>query len=159
MCVAYKISDNTENTSHWTVQRDNRVNIDMYACILKWEIPLSADNVCTFFQGASSHWWNFRHFQHHAKPNKLAKDPDVHMAYLFLMGDELPKEWGAKKKGFMPYNFQHSYFFICEFLVSSAANFLNCKMAMMHCGVCMCGWEAQGLWGVCAGKIETTVKI
>lgn len=65
-----------------------------------------------FMKGASSHWWNFRHFQHHAKPNKLKKDPDVNMAYLFLMGDELPKEWGTKKRGFMPYNFQHNYFFL-----------------------------------------------
>jgi fatty acid desaturase len=63
-------------------------------------------------QGASSHWWNFRHFQHHAKPNKLKKDPDVDMAYLFLLGDELPKEWGKKKRGYMPYNFQHEYFFL-----------------------------------------------
>ncbi|KAL8593142.1 hypothetical protein ACOMHN_009797 [Nucella lapillus] len=65
-----------------------------------------------FIKGASSHWWNFRHFQHHAKPNRVSKDPDVDMAYLFLMGDEMPKKWGAQKKGFMPYNFQHRYFFM-----------------------------------------------
>ena len=35
MCVDYKISDNTENTSYWTVQTDNGVSINMYACILK----------------------------------------------------------------------------------------------------------------------------
>lgn len=65
-----------------------------------------------FIKGASSHWWNFRHFQHHAKPNRVSKDPDVDIAYLFLMGDEVPRIWGKKKKGFMPYNFQHNYFFL-----------------------------------------------
>ncbi|KAK7506272.1 hypothetical protein BaRGS_00002384 [Batillaria attramentaria] len=65
-----------------------------------------------FLKGASSHWWNFRHFQHHAKPNKIKKDPDVHMAYLFLLGDEMAKDWGSKHRGFMPYNWQHSYFFL-----------------------------------------------
>ncbi|XP_076459239.1 acyl-CoA Delta-6 desaturase-like [Babylonia areolata] len=65
-----------------------------------------------FFKGASSHWWNFRHFQHHAKPNRLGKDPDTHMAFLFLLGDQLPREWGAKRKGFMPYHLQHAYFFL-----------------------------------------------
>ncbi|XP_076440106.1 acyl-CoA Delta-4 desaturase-like [Babylonia areolata] len=65
-----------------------------------------------FLKGASSHWWNFRHFQHHAKPNRVSKDPDIDIAYLFLMGNEMPREWGKKKKGFMPYNFQHKYFFM-----------------------------------------------
>ncbi|KAK6165233.1 hypothetical protein SNE40_022196 [Patella caerulea] len=63
-------------------------------------------------KGASSHWWNFRHFQHHAKPNIIKKDPDVQMAYLFLMGDKMPVEWGKKKRGNMPYQLQHQYFFL-----------------------------------------------
>ena len=29
MCGDYKISDNTENTSHWTVQTDNNVSTNM----------------------------------------------------------------------------------------------------------------------------------
>ncbi|XP_072034199.1 acyl-CoA 6-desaturase-like isoform X2 [Amphiura filiformis] len=62
-------------------------------------------------KAASAHWWNYRHFQHHAKPNMVAKDPDVDMPYLFLLGDKLPKIWGAKQKGFMPYNYQAKYFF------------------------------------------------
>ncbi|XP_059174716.1 acyl-CoA 6-desaturase-like isoform X2 [Physella acuta] len=65
-----------------------------------------------FMKGASSHWWNFRHFQHHAKPNLIKKDPDVEIAYLFLIGDKLPVEFGKKKKGFMPYQWQHEYFFL-----------------------------------------------
>uniref|UniRef100_A0A0B6ZNJ4 Cytochrome b5 heme-binding domain-containing protein n=1 Tax=Arion vulgaris TaxID=1028688 RepID=A0A0B6ZNJ4_9EUPU len=65
-----------------------------------------------FMKGASSHWWNFRHFQHHAKPNIVRKDPDIDIAYLFLVGDKLPVEFGKKKRGFMPYHWQHTYFFL-----------------------------------------------
>ncbi|XP_064598052.1 acyl-CoA (8-3)-desaturase-like [Liolophura sinensis] len=65
-----------------------------------------------FLKGASSHWWNFRHFQHHAKPNVIRKDPDVQLAYLFLLGNSMPKSWGEKQKGVMPYNWQHKYFFL-----------------------------------------------
>ncbi|RUS91181.1 hypothetical protein EGW08_001094 [Elysia chlorotica] len=64
-----------------------------------------------FMKGASSHWWNFRHFQHHAKPNRVRKDPDIDIAYLFLIGDNLPVEFGKNKRGKMPYQFQHKYFF------------------------------------------------
>jgi fatty acid desaturase 2 (delta-6 desaturase) len=70
---------------------------------------------CFFFQGASSHWWNFRHFQHHAKPNIATKDPDIDLPYLFLLGDKLPQIWGRKKKGFMPYNLQQHYFFLSKY--------------------------------------------
>lgn len=62
-------------------------------------------------KGASSHWWNFRHSLHHAKPNIIKKDPDVNVAYLFLLGEKLPRLWGEKKKGKMPYHYQHIYFF------------------------------------------------
>lgn len=40
-----------------------------------------------FPQGFSAHWWNFRHFQHHAKPNIFHKDPDVTVAPVFLLGE------------------------------------------------------------------------
>ncbi|BFZ22004.1 hypothetical protein BsWGS_25043 [Bradybaena similaris] len=63
-------------------------------------------------KGASSHWWNFRHFQHHAKPNMVRKDPDINIAFLFLIGDKLPVEFGKQKRGFMPYQWQHAYFFL-----------------------------------------------
>ncbi|XP_067686671.1 fatty acid desaturase 2-like [Haliotis asinina] len=68
--------------------------------------------VIGFIKGASSHWWNFRHNQHHCKPNVVKKDPDIEINYLFLLGDYLPVSWGKKKKGVMPYNFQHNYFFL-----------------------------------------------
>ena len=71
----------------------------------------------SFLKGASSRWWNFRHFQHHAKPNILKKDPDVDVSYifpLFVMGDKIPVEFGKKKKGFMPYQWQQDYFYLSK---------------------------------------------
>uniref|UniRef100_A0A8D2J097 Cytochrome b5 heme-binding domain-containing protein n=1 Tax=Varanus komodoensis TaxID=61221 RepID=A0A8D2J097_VARKO len=62
-------------------------------------------------KGASANWWNHRHFQHHAKPNILQKDPDVNMRHLFVLGDTQPVEYGKKKLKFFPYNHQHEYFF------------------------------------------------
>ncbi|XP_052814763.1 acyl-CoA 6-desaturase-like [Mya arenaria] len=63
-------------------------------------------------KGASSHWWNFRHFLHHAKPNIIKIDPDVKTANLFLLGEVMPKLFGTKKRGMMPYQYQHVYFFL-----------------------------------------------
>ncbi|CAL1544209.1 unnamed protein product [Lymnaea stagnalis] len=65
-----------------------------------------------FFKGVSSSWWNYRHYLHHAKPNTIRKDPDIRMEMFFLLGKTLPKEWGKKKKGFMPYVHQHKYWFM-----------------------------------------------
>lgn len=63
-------------------------------------------------KGASSFWWNYRHFQHHAKPNVYLKDPDITIPYVFLLGDVIPVKWGKKKWGKLPYNHQHKYFFM-----------------------------------------------
>ncbi|GFS13809.1 fatty acid desaturase 2 [Elysia marginata] len=76
-----------------------------------WTSHLFHHIVVGFLKGASSTWWNFRHFQHHAKPNRIKKDPDIDIAYLFLIGDTVPVEWGKKKRGKMPHQFQHNYFF------------------------------------------------
>lgn len=62
-------------------------------------------------KGASSSWWNFRHNLHHTKPNIIKTDPDIAVPYLFLLGSKMPKEWAKKRRGFMPYNYQHNYFF------------------------------------------------
>ncbi|XP_040495147.1 fatty acid desaturase 3 isoform X6 [Ursus maritimus] len=62
-------------------------------------------------KGFSAHWWNFRHFQHHAKPNIFHKDPDVTVAPVFLLG-ESSIEYGKKKRRYLPYNHQHLYFFL-----------------------------------------------
>ncbi|KAK2170163.1 hypothetical protein LSH36_4g18002 [Paralvinella palmiformis] len=68
--------------------------------------------VIGILKGASSHWWNFRHFLHHVKPNAIGKDPDINTAHLFLLGENLPKQWGEKKRGNLPYHWQHRYFWI-----------------------------------------------
>eukprot|EP00658_Telonema_sp_P-2_P051870 TRINITY_DN3998_c0_g1_i1.p1 TRINITY_DN3998_c0_g1~~TRINITY_DN3998_c0_g1_i1.p1 ORF type:complete len:438 (-),score=94.72 TRINITY_DN3998_c0_g1_i1:325-1638(-) len=67
--------------------------------------------VTGFLKVASSSWWNYRHFKHHSKPNVVRKDPDVSMGYVFLLGDEVPKKWAAAKRGFMPYHWQHKYWY------------------------------------------------
>ncbi|NXJ53637.1 FADS2 desaturase, partial [Spizaetus tyrannus] len=67
-------------------------------------------------KGASANWWNHRHFQHHAKPNIFKKDPDVNMLHIFVLGDTQPVEYGKKKLKYLPYNHQHEYFFLSEYL-------------------------------------------
>ncbi|XP_003224187.1 acyl-CoA (8-3)-desaturase isoform X1 [Anolis carolinensis] len=63
-------------------------------------------------KGMPAQWWNYLHFQHHAKPNCFRKDPDLNMhPILFALGKTLAAELGMKKKKFMPYNYQHKYFF------------------------------------------------
>lgn len=44
----------------------------------------------------------------------IRKDPDVNLSWVFLVGDKLPVEYGKQKWGFMPYQWQHVYFFFCE---------------------------------------------
>eukprot|EP00061_Rhincodon_typus_P018976 g48383.t1 len=63
-------------------------------------------------EGASGNWWNHRHFQHHAKPNIFNKDPDVNMLKVFVLGDTQPVEFGKRKIKYLPYNYQHEYFFL-----------------------------------------------
>uniref|UniRef100_A0A8B9RK64 Cytochrome b5 heme-binding domain-containing protein n=1 Tax=Astyanax mexicanus TaxID=7994 RepID=A0A8B9RK64_ASTMX len=62
-------------------------------------------------KGASANWWNHRHFQHHAKPNVVLKDPDINMLKILVLGNVLPVEYGIKKLKNLPYNHQHKYFF------------------------------------------------
>ena len=42
--------------------------------------------------GFPSDWWNYRHYQHHAKPNIVRKDPDIRFGKLFMLGKTLPRE-------------------------------------------------------------------
>ncbi|XP_059831632.1 acyl-CoA (8-3)-desaturase-like isoform X1 [Hypanus sabinus] len=64
-------------------------------------------------KGAPASWWNHLHFQHHAKPNCYRKDPDINMhPIFFVLGKKLPVEVGKQKKKFMPYQYQHKYFFL-----------------------------------------------
>uniref|UniRef100_A0A8C9VGP4 Fatty acid desaturase 2 n=1 Tax=Scleropages formosus TaxID=113540 RepID=A0A8C9VGP4_SCLFO len=69
-------------------------------------------------KGASASWWNHLHFQHHAKPNIFGKDPDVNTQHAFVIGSIQPIEYGIKKLKYLPYNHQHQYFFLSEFLES-----------------------------------------
>jgi len=38
-------------------------------------------------------------------------DPDVKYPFVLLFGDEIPRMWGKKRLGFMPYHLQHLYWF------------------------------------------------
>lgn len=61
-------------------------------------------------QGAPASWWKYRHYQHHAKPNVINKDPDIKMDIFFVLGETVPKEVAKSRTGFMPYQHQHKYF-------------------------------------------------
>eukprot|EP00057_Strongylocentrotus_purpuratus_P017205 XP_011671679.1 PREDICTED: fatty acid desaturase 2-like [Strongylocentrotus purpuratus] len=62
--------------------------------------------------GASAKWWNHMHYQHHAKPNVMNKDPDVRLEALFVVGEKMPKVVAESGKSSMPYHLQQWYFFI-----------------------------------------------
>nr|AIC34709.1 delta-5 fatty acyl desaturase [Mimachlamys nobilis] len=63
-------------------------------------------------KGASPHWWNYLHFQHHAKPNVINKDPDVALDKLFVIGEVMPVQVAKTRTKSMPFNLQHKYFFL-----------------------------------------------
>uniref|UniRef100_A0A8U7MG58 Cytochrome b5 heme-binding domain-containing protein n=5 Tax=Corvoidea TaxID=192204 RepID=A0A8U7MG58_CORMO len=69
--------------------------------------------VINMLKGLPASWWNHLHNQHHAKPNCFRKDPDLNMhPLLFSLGKTLSVQLGKQKKKFMPYNYQHKYFFL-----------------------------------------------
>ena len=66
-----------------------------------------------FLKGLSPVWWNQMHYQHHAKPNVLDKDPDVRLDKLFVVGEVMPVEVAKSRKHLsVPFQHQHKYFFI-----------------------------------------------
>nr|WAY16337.1 front-end fatty acid desaturase group A [Spirobranchus lamarcki] len=75
-----------------------------------WMNQMIHEFLMSFTKGASSTWWNHMHYQHHAKPNIIGKDPDVRLESLFVLGDTMAKNV-AKEETKMPYNHQHKYFF------------------------------------------------
>uniref|UniRef100_A0A8C3MKW1 Uncharacterized protein n=1 Tax=Geospiza parvula TaxID=87175 RepID=A0A8C3MKW1_GEOPR len=84
----------------------------------KWNHLLHKFVMCHLI-GASAKWWTLLHSQHHAKPNCFHKDPDIDMhPFLFTLGKKF--SLGIKKKKYMPYNHQHKYFFISEYLYPPA---------------------------------------
>ncbi|CAC5377876.1 FADS2 [Mytilus coruscus] len=67
-----------------------------------------------FNKGASPHWWNHMHFQHHAKPNVMGKDPDVRLDKFLVVGQVMPVEVAQSKKSSLPFNLQDKYFPLCK---------------------------------------------
>mmetsp|Transcript_37690 Transcript_37690/g.89141 ORF Transcript_37690/g.89141 Transcript_37690/m.89141 type:complete len:491 (+) Transcript_37690:42-1514(+) len=68
-------------------------------------------------KAASSAWWNYRHYLHHAKPNIAEADPDINMPYVFMLGEDMGRAWAEKQKqgkagGVMPYNKQQHYWWL-----------------------------------------------
>ncbi|OBS59439.1 hypothetical protein A6R68_09436, partial [Neotoma lepida] len=55
----------------------------------KWNHLMHKFVMC-HLKGLSADWWNYRHFQHHVKPNIYPKDPDIDVGPLFLLGDTQP---------------------------------------------------------------------
>ncbi|OON14517.1 stearoyl-CoA 9-desaturase, partial [Opisthorchis viverrini] len=65
-------------------------------------------------KGASCHWWNYMHSQHHAKPNVIDKDPDIRLEPVFVVGDTMPIRAASrdnKWRTHLPYEYQANYFF------------------------------------------------
>ncbi|MBZ3883130.1 Fatty acid desaturase 2-like protein FADS2P1 [Sciurus carolinensis] len=77
----------------------------------KWNHLLHKFVMC-HLKGLSANWWNYRHFQHHVKPNIYPKDPDIDMGPLFLLGDSQPVKYGKKKIKYIDYEKQHIYFYL-----------------------------------------------
>ncbi|EGW01529.1 Fatty acid desaturase 2-like protein [Cricetulus griseus] len=86
-----------------------------------WTVTILISFLLTVSQGLSADWWNYRHFQHHVKPNIYPKDPDIDVGPLFLIGDTQPVKYGKKKIKYIDYEKQHLYFYLGE---SPAATFL-----------------------------------
>uniref|UniRef100_A0A8C3MJN5 Uncharacterized protein n=1 Tax=Geospiza parvula TaxID=87175 RepID=A0A8C3MJN5_GEOPR len=96
----------------------------------KWNHLLHKFVMCHLI-GASAKWWTLLHSQHHAKPNCFHKDPDIDMhPFLFTLGKKFSVELGIKKKKYMPYNHQHKYFFISEYLYPPA---IPCETCFSCC--------------------------
>ncbi|XP_005408038.1 PREDICTED: fatty acid desaturase 2-like protein FADS2P1 [Chinchilla lanigera] len=77
----------------------------------KWNHLMHKFVMC-HLKGLSANWWNYRHFQHHVKPNIYPKDPDIDMGPLFLLGDYQPVKYGKKKIKYINYEKQHLYFYM-----------------------------------------------
>ncbi|XP_077997443.1 acyl-CoA 6-desaturase-like [Glandiceps talaboti] len=83
---------------HLSVYKSNKLNNFVHHLLMG---PL---------KGASSSWWKHMHYQHHAKPNVMDKDPDVRVEKVFVVGDKMPKKVAKEKNYWLPYNLQHKYF-------------------------------------------------
>ncbi|XP_023561847.1 fatty acid desaturase 2-like protein FADS2P1 isoform X2 [Octodon degus] len=77
-----------------------------------WTVTTFVSFLLTISQGLSANWWNYRHSQHHVKPNIYPKDPDIDMGPLFLLGESQPVKYGKKKIKYINYEKQHLYFYM-----------------------------------------------
>ncbi|XP_054419791.1 fatty acid desaturase 2-like protein FADS2B [Pteronotus mesoamericanus] len=77
----------------------------------KWNHLMHRFVMC-HLKGLSANWWNYRHFQHHVKPNIYPKDPDIDIGPLFLIGDLQPVKYGKRKIKYIDYEKQHLYFYM-----------------------------------------------
>jgi len=120
--------------------------------------------VMTILKSASPTWWNWRHFNHHAKPNVVNKDADIKMTHFFVLGDQVSKLWAKKDKGFLPYNYQQYYWHligpplllpvyfhieIWSFLLNKGLFF---EIAIVLFGMSRITWFTApyiGFWGSC----------
>lgn len=92
---------NQHDFGHWSVVKDRKLS----HAIQQFYIG--------FMKGASKQWWNFRHNQHHSKPNVYKKDPDITFPKdVFLFGNKIPVIFGKEGKKNMPYNYEHLYFWL-----------------------------------------------
>ncbi|XP_037694550.1 fatty acid desaturase 2-like protein FADS2B isoform X1 [Choloepus didactylus] len=83
-------------------------------------------------KGLSADWWNYRHFQHHVKPNIYPKDPDIDMGPLFLLGDSQPVKYGKKKIKYIDYEKQHLYFYLVGLPLLMPVYFNGQSMQVMY---------------------------
>lgn len=65
------------------------------------------------FKAASSPWWRSRHNRHHAMPNTLRRDPDVHNEPLFVFDElMLDDDGGGEMKGWRFSKYQALYWHV-----------------------------------------------
>ncbi|XP_010606632.1 fatty acid desaturase 2-like protein FADS2P1 isoform X2 [Fukomys damarensis] len=88
--------------------------------------------VMCHLKGMSTNWWNYRHFQHHIKPNIYPKDPDIDAGPLFLLGESQPVKYGKKKIRFINYEKQHLYFYMVGLPFLMPAYFNGQSMQVMY---------------------------
>ncbi|KAF5914106.1 hypothetical protein HPG69_010266 [Diceros bicornis minor] len=79
-----------------------------------WPITILISFLLTISQDLPRNWWNYGHFQHHAKMNIYPKDPDIYMGPILLVGDLQPVKYGKKKIKYINYEKQHLYFYMGE---------------------------------------------
>ncbi|XP_072494720.1 fatty acid desaturase 2-like protein FADS2B [Notamacropus eugenii] len=99
----------------------------------KWN-HLMHDFVIGHLKGMSAKWWNYRHFQHHAKPNIYPKDPDIDMGPFVVLGESQPVKYEKKKIKYIDYKKQHLYFYVVALplLMSVFINMKSLKMTFLR---------------------------